>query len=138
MNRWYPYRHRARSETPSPASNRRTIRPGSSRRLILGLAVAALSAIAVWAIASHGEGQAVGHAAAKDTSVLRSLTPGQRQYVTGIASLSPARLHGAFGTDRVSSVDSALASLTPEHQSHVRAISSLSYERLAAAFGTGQ
>ena len=110
----------------------------SSRRLILAIAIAALSAVPVWAIASHSGGQPVRHAAAKDTSVLRSLTPRERRYVTGIASLSPARLRGAFGTDRVSSVDSALASLTPKQQRYVRAISSLSYERLAAAFGTGQ
>ena len=122
----------------SIASSPRTSRLGSSRRLILAIAFAALIAVAVWAIASHSGGQPVRHAAAKDTSVLQSPTPRERRYVTGIASLSPARLRGAFGTDRVSSVDSALASLTPKQQRYVRAISSLSYERLAAAFGTGQ
>jgi hypothetical protein len=36
-------------------------------------------------------------------SVLSSLTPQQRQYVLGIASLSPAQLAAAFGTGQVSS-----------------------------------
>jgi hypothetical protein len=119
-------------------SNPRTTRLGSSRRLILVIAFAAPIAVAAWAIALHSGGQPVRHGAANDTSVLRSLTARERRYVTGIASLSPARLRGAFGTDRVSSVDSALASLTPEQQRYVRAISSLSYEQLAAAFGTGR
>ena len=120
-----------------PASIPGTTRLGSSRRLILTIATAALIAVTAGAIAVHSGGPPVRQAAAKDSSALRLLTPQARRYVTGIASLSPERLHGAFGTDQVSSVDSALASLTPEQQRYVRAIASLSYEQLAARFGTG-
>jgi hypothetical protein len=135
MNYWHPYTHRRRElSAPRP----RTTRLGSSRPLILAIAIVALIAGAVMAIALSSAGQPARYAATKDTSVLRSLTPQERRYVTGIASLSPARLHGAFGTDRVSSADSALASLTAEQQRYARAISSLSYEQVAAAFGAAR
>jgi hypothetical protein len=131
---------------PNPRSNKmsistsipRTTRLGPSRRLILIAAVAALLAVAAWAITSPSGGHAVRQGTTNETSVLRSLTPRERQYVTGIASLSPAQLSAAFGTDRVPSVDSILASLTAEQRRYVRAIASLSYERLGAAFGPGR
>jgi hypothetical protein len=119
--------------TSIPSSSRRA----PSRRLFLIVTIAAFIAVAAWAITSHSGGQPVRHGAAKETSALRSLTARERQYVTGIASLSPAQLHAAFGTDRIGADDSALGSLTPEQRRYVRAIASLSYERLAAAFSPG-
>ena len=119
-------------------SSRTTTRRGASRWLILVIAIAAVTAGAVWAIALRSRGQPFGHGTAKSTAALRSLPPRERRYVTGLASLSPARLHGAFGTDRVSSTDAALVSLAPEQQQYVRALSSLSYAQLSAGFGTGR
>lgn len=81
-------------------SRPRTTPVGSSRRLIVAIAIAALIAIAVWAIASRLVGQPVRHATAKDTSVLRSLTPEQQRYVRAISSLSYEQLAAAFGTGR--------------------------------------
>jgi hypothetical protein len=72
-----------------------------------------------------------------DASVLRSLTPTQRQYVTGIASLTPEQLRAAFGTDRVSGADPDLTSLTPRERRYVRSIASMSYVQLAADYGGG-
>ena len=118
----------------------RTARRGRSRRSIAIVAIlAVVAALAAWAIASSLAGS--GHEQpgqvniASESSVLRSLTPAQRQYVTAIASLSPATLAAAFGTYYPSSAGATLAKLTPEQRRYVRSIASLSYAQLAAAFG---
>jgi hypothetical protein len=119
----------------------RTARRGPSHRLIAIIAIVAIvGTLAAWVIVSYVAGSAGEQPRrvnpVRETSVLRSLTPMQRQYVTAIASLSPATLAAAFGTDPPSSLGTPLAKLTPEQRRYVRAIATMSYARLAAAFGT--
>jgi len=121
--------------TPIP----RTVRRGPSHRLVAIVAIVAIVAgLAAWAIVSSLAGSAGEQPRrvnpVSESSVLRSLTPLQRQYVTAIASLSPATLAAAFGTNAASSVDAALAKLTPDQRRYVRSIASTSYARLAAGF----
>jgi hypothetical protein len=118
----------------------RSARPGRSHPLRL-VAVAAVIAAAAWWSASQlvgSGGRPSRPTVSTDASVLRSLSPQERQYVTGIASLSDAQLAAAFGADRISGVDPTLTSLRPNERRYVRAIASMSYEQLAAAFGTGR
>ena len=120
--------------TPIP----RTARHGRFRPPVAIVAiVAVVVALAVWAIESFiaGSPSQTRPSAVTGASALRSLTPQQRQYVTAIASLSPATLAAAFGTDHASGVDAVLATLTPQQRRYVRAITSLSDRQLAAAFG---
>jgi hypothetical protein len=96
--------------------------------VLVGAAVAAASETATDALAAQS--------GARPASALPSLSSQERQYVTGVASLSDAQLAAAFGARRISDDDQALASLTPKQRRYVRAIASMSYEQLAAAFGT--
>jgi hypothetical protein len=103
------------------------------------LVIAAAISVAAWATASYvvdSTSQPARPNGPTRAPVLRSLTPQERPYVTAITSLSPAQLRAAFGTERVSGVDSTLASLTPKERRYVRAIASMGYAQLAAAFGT--
>jgi hypothetical protein len=119
----------------------RAIRLGRSRPLVLIITVAALIALAAWAITSSVTGSPSKRpraSASGEAAVLWSLSAPHRQYVTAIASLNPATLAAAFGTDRTPSVDPALAKLTPAQRRYVQAIAAMSYRQLAAAFGTSR
>ena len=128
------------SEMSVSTSIPRTARPGRSHRSIAIAAILAIvAALAAWAIASSLAGSSREQPRqvniASTSSVLRSLTPAQRQYVTAIASLSPATLAAAFGTYYPSSAGATLAKLTLDQRRYVRSIASMSYAQLAAAFG---
>jgi hypothetical protein len=110
------------------------------RRVAVVTALAAVIAVAVWAIATYAVGSGSRHAAATPTqaSVLSTLTPRQRQYVLGISSLTPAQVSAAFGTDPLANEALVPSSLTPAERRYVRAMASMSYSEMAAAFGTGR
>jgi hypothetical protein len=81
----------------------RTARLGRSHRLVLVAALAAVIAVAAWAIAMNVSGSSnrqVRTGVLTRASMLGSLTPQERQYVVGILSLTPAQLRAAFGTDK--------------------------------------
>lgn len=82
----------------------RTVRLGRSHPLVVIVAIAVIIVASTWAVTSHVTDPArkpPRPSAQSEASVLRSLTPQERRYVTAIASLSPAQLSAAFGTDRV-------------------------------------
>ena len=114
--------------TPVP----RTIHTGRSKTLALIVALAALGAIVlVGTFASQNTTSREPRAVAPTSaSVLRFLTPAERQQVTAIAALSPAVLRAAFGTDP------PVPGLTPAERQQVTAIAALSPAVLRAAFGT--
>ena len=128
------------SEMSVSISTPRTARRGRSHRLVAIIAiVTAVAALAAWAIVSYVAGS-TGEQPRRvnpgsESSMLRSLTPHQRQYVTAIASLSQATLAAAFGTDSPFSGGATPAKLTPEQQRYVRSIASMSDAQVAAAFG---
>ena len=87
----------------------RTARLGRSHRLVLVAALAAVIAVAAWAIAMNVSGSShrqVRTGVPTQASVLGALTPQERRYVVGIMSLTPAQLRAAFGTDQPS-IDNA-------------------------------
>jgi hypothetical protein len=121
-------------------------------------AIVTMIALVSWAIATyvvHSGTHAARSSAASQASVLRSLTPRERQYVLGILSLTPAELSAAFGTTLTSvpgarsgsavqparssspTLASVLRSLTPRERQYVMGILSLTPAQLRAAFGTG-
>jgi hypothetical protein len=117
------------------------VRHGRGRTLGLVVAVAAVISVSVWTITAHDGDSArppARTAASTRGPVLSSLSPRDRRYVAGIASLDPVSLRAAFGTARVSNTDAVLDKLAPRQRRYVRAISSMSYEQLAAAFGTAR
>jgi len=120
--------------TPTEAA-----RPNRTRRILILASLTTVIAVATWAIATYAAGSESQPTRATPTqaSVLSALTPRQRQYVLGIASLTPAQLRAAFGTDRPSSDDSVLATLTPRERHYVQAMASMNFSTLAAAFATG-
>ena len=75
-------------------------------------------------------------AASTQGPALRSLTPRELRYATGIASLDRVSLSAAFGTDPVPNIDVVLDKLAPQQRRYVRAILSMSHDQMAAAFGT--
>jgi uncharacterized protein DUF4242 len=127
------------SEMSVSTSIPRTGRGRSHRSIAIVAILAIVAALAAWAIASSLAGSSREQPrhvnTASESSVLRSLTPAQRQYVTAIASLSPTTLAAAFGTYYPSSAGATMAKLTPEQRRYVRSIASMSYAQLAAAFG---
>ena len=129
------------SEMSVSPSIPRTARRVRSHRLVAIIAiVTAVAALAAWAIVSSVAGS-TGERPRRvnppsESSMLRSLTPHQRQYVTAIASLRQATLAAAFGTDSPFSAGATPATLTPEQQRYVRSIASMSDAQVAAAFGT--
>lgn len=78
------------------AAGRRRFRP-----LVAISAIAAVIALSAWAIATYAvdsPARSVRSGTPSQASGLRSLTPAERQYVLGIASLTPLQLRAAFGT----------------------------------------
>jgi hypothetical protein len=66
------------------------------------IVLAALIGVIAWAIATYASGSgSTNHQAPTPASVLSTLTTQQRQYVLGLAVLSPAQLAAAFGTGPV-------------------------------------
>ena len=64
-------------------------------------AIAAVIALTAWAIATYAVNSATRSASASaptQASVLRQLTPTEREYVLGVISMSPAQVHAAFAT----------------------------------------
>jgi hypothetical protein len=119
----------------------RTARPARSTRLVIVAAVAAVIVAVAWAIATYAASsgsRATNHGTPTQASVLSVLTPQQRQYVLGIAAMSPAQLQAAFGTVQPSANGASMRSLTPRERRYVRALASMSSSELAAAFGTGR
>lgn len=130
-----------RGEMSVSTSIPRTARLGRSHRLVLVVALAAVIAVAAWAIAMNVSGSShrqVRTRVPTQASVLASLTPQERRYVVGIMSLTPAQLRAAFGTDKLSIDNSTPTSLTANERRYTRAIASMSPSQLAAAFGTGK
>jgi Protein of unknown function (DUF4242) len=77
----------------------RTARRERSHRLIALVAiVVVLAAYAIACLATSTGEQSRRLNTRSESSVLRSLTPFERQYVTAISSLNPATLAAAFGT----------------------------------------
>ena len=112
---------------------------GRSRSFALVAALAAVIALAAWAIATYAvrhETRPTSRGIPTEASVLSSLTPQQRQYVRGIVALTPAQSRAAFGTDLVFGDNSWTRSLTAGERRYVQAIASMSSSELAAAFGT--
>ena len=120
-------------------------------------ALAAVAALAAWAIATYAMDsgtRSVGPNATTQTSVLRQLTPVGREYVLGIMSMTPVEVSAAFGTSPTSvqgrhsgsgaqvvrsgapTLASVLRSLSPRQRRHVLGIASLTPVQLWAAFGT--
>lgn len=118
---------------------------------------AAVLALAAWAITTYAvdSGARSGRSSAPiETSVLRQLTPAERDYVLGIMSMTPVEVRAAFGTSSTSAsgldsssgvqparsnattVASVLRSLTPGERRYVLGIASLTPLQLWAAFGT--
>jgi hypothetical protein len=130
-----------RGEMSVSTSIPRTARLGRSHRLVLVAALAAVIAVAAWAIAMNVSGSShrqVRTGVPTQASVLGALTPQERRYVVGIMSLTPAQLRAAFGTDQPSIDNSTPTSLTAKERRYVRAIASMSPSQVAAAFGTGK
>jgi hypothetical protein len=102
-------------------------------------AIAAVIALTAWAIATYAVNSAmrsVSVGAPTQASVLRQLTPAEREYVLGVVSMSPAEVRAAFGTNPPRSVASPLRSLTLAERRYVLGIASLTPLQLWAAFGT--
>jgi hypothetical protein len=120
-------------------------------------AITAVVALATWAIATqsvHSGTRSVRPSAPAQASVLASLTPQERQYVLGIASMTPLEVAAAFNTSQPSvpsrnsgsgaqvprsgapSLASVLRSLTPRERRYVLGIASLTHLQVWAAFGT--
>ena len=122
--------------TSTPETARRGL---SHRSIAIAAILAVVAALAAWGIVTSLAGSTGERPrqvnTSTESSVLRSLTPVQRQYVTAIASLTPATLAAAFGTYYPGSAGATLAKLTPEQRRYVRSIASMSYAQLAAAFG---
>lgn len=84
---------------PKAAGRRR------SRLVTTIAAIAAVLALAAWAVATYAIGSGarpVRSNAPTQASVLRHLTSAGREYVLGIASMTPAEVRAAFGTNPVS------------------------------------
>jgi hypothetical protein len=135
----------------------KTARRRWSRPLATIAAIAAVVALASWAIATwavHSGTRSVRSSEPTQASVLGSLTPEERQYALGIASMSPAEVAAAFNTSQWSvpgrdsgsgaqeprsaapSLASVLRSLTPRERQYVVGIASLTPVQVWAAFGT--
>jgi hypothetical protein len=136
---------------PKTAGRRR------SHPLAVIVVIAAVLALATWAIATwsvHSGTRSVHPGPLAEASVLRSLTPQERQYVLGIASMTPVEVAAAFNTSRPSvpsrisgsgaqaprsgapSLASVLRSLTPRGRRYALGIASLTPLQVWAAFGT--
>jgi hypothetical protein len=112
---------------------------GRLHPFVLVAAIAAVIALAAWAIATYAvrhETRPTSRGIPTEASVLSNLTPQQRQYVRGIVALTPAESRAAFGTDLPSGDSSWTRSLTAGERRYVQAITSMSSSELAAAFGT--
>jgi Protein of unknown function (DUF4242) len=133
--------HKRRAEMSVSTSIPQTARLGRSTRLIIVAAIAAVIAVATWAIATHAAGPSsrpTTHTAPTQASMLSRLSPQERQYVLGIVALTPAQLRAGFGTDQPSGDSSWIGSLTPRERRYVQAIASMNYSELAAAFGAAR
>ena len=136
---------------PKAAGRRR------SRLVTTIAAIAAVLALAAWAVATYAIGSGarpVRSNAPTQASVLRHLTSAGREYVLGIASMTPAEVRAAFGTNPVSlqgrdsgsgprpvrsgarTLAAVLRSLPPRERRYVLGIASLTPLQLWAAFGT--
>jgi hypothetical protein len=95
--------YRRRSEMALSTSTVQTAGRGRSRRLVIAAVLAAVIAIAAWAIATYAVDSGNGAAqpsAPTPASVISKLTPQQQQYVRGIAAMTFAEMAAAFGTGK--------------------------------------
>ena len=123
--------HHRRGEMSVSTSVPRTTKLARSHRVLIVLVLAAMIAVAAWAIATYAVG---GRSAQTQASLLSTLTPRERQYVLGIGSMTAAQLSAAFGTGQ----SAATGSLTPQERRYVQGITAMSRSQQAAAFGTGK
>ena len=117
----------------------RTVGRRRSHQLAAVTAIAAVLALTAWAIATYAVRSGrppAQHAVSTQASVLAGLTPQERQYVLGIASLAPAQLRAAFGTDRATGDGFAGAPVTSRERQYADEIAALTPVQLWAAFGT--
>jgi hypothetical protein len=91
--------HRSSEMSISTFISRTARRDRSHRLVALVTIVVVLAAYAIACLATSAGEQSRELNTGSESSVLRSLTPSERQYVTAIASLNPATLAAAFGTD---------------------------------------
>jgi Nickel responsive protein SCO4226-like len=124
-------------------------------RLAVIAAVAAVLALAAWAITTYAVDSGtrfIRSDAPSQSAVLRSLTTAGREYVVGITSMTPVEVSAAFGTSPASvagrdsgarpvrstapTLAAVLRSLTPRERRYVLGIASLTPLQLWAAFGT--
>jgi hypothetical protein len=117
--------------------------------------IAVVIGLAAWAVATRALGSGtppVRSSAPTQALPLRGLTPGGREYVLGITSMTPVEVSAAFGASATSvrgrhdyggstgpgapTLASVLRSLTPTERRYVLGIASLTPLQLWAAFGT--
>ena len=112
----------------------KTARAGQSHRVLIVLVLAAMIALAAWAITTYAIGSGsrpTSDAAATQRSALFVLTPSERKPVVGIGSMTAAQLQAATQA-------SVLATLTPSERQYVLGIGAMTAAQLRAAFGTVQ
>jgi hypothetical protein len=133
-------------------TGRRWSHPLAAIAAIVAVVVLVASSIVTYAINSGT--RSVRSSALTHGFMLRQLSPGGREYVLGLMSLTPVELSAAFGTsptsvpgrDRSSGSQAVrtgaqtpaavLRSLTPKERRYVLGIASLTPVQLWAAFGT--
>jgi Protein of unknown function (DUF4242) len=119
--------------------------------------IAAVLALAAWAVATYvvDSGTRSGRPSMPiKTSVLRHLTPAERDYVLGVTSMTPVEMRAAFGASLTSvpgvyvsgraqpvrpsapRLASVLRSLSASERRYVLGVASLTPLQLWAAFGT--
>ena len=133
----------------------KTARRWRPRPLAAITAIAAVLALAAWAITTYAVDsgtRSIRSDAPSQSAVLRSLTTAGREYVVGITSMTPVEASAAFGTSPASvagrdngarpvrstapTLAAVLRSLTPRERRYVLGIASLTPLQLWAAFGT--
>lgn len=113
--------------TPIPT----TIQLRRSRLVGLMAAVAALAAAITWALLIFAVDRGAEQAAPAATTGADAPSLSTREYVEGIAAMTPEQLAAAFGNLPFDTV----AQSATERQAYAEAIASLTPEQLAAAFG---
>jgi hypothetical protein len=87
-----------RGEMSVSTSIPKTAARGRSHPFVIVAVLAAVIAVAAWAVATYSGAHRVrptNHGGATQASVLSTLTPQQRQYVLGIVALTPTQLRAA-------------------------------------------
>jgi hypothetical protein len=125
------------SSTHMSSTRARLVR---SQFLVIVSVLAVVFAAAALATAAYAVGSgrsAAQHSSSATASPMSGVSPGARQYVLGIVSLTPAQVRAAFGTGPRSGRHSASESMTLAARRYVLGIVALTPAQVRAAFGTG-